>query len=504
MTDPRPAAIRPDPLPEGEGRHGCAIRAWARLTPEALALSAGGRRWSHAELDLEVARWTALLEARGVAAGDRVAVLAASHPLFVPLYFALGRLGAVAAPLNARLTAVELAPLVQRLEPRLTIALRALLERLPQAQVLESLAQEAASLAPSSRDTPLAPDAERVILFTSGTTGQPKGALLTEGNFRAACRASAANLGAWPAPRWLGTLPLFHVGGLGMLTRCAYEGGALLLHERFDAQAVNRALDEDGVSHASFVATTLERVLDARGARPVPPTFRLALLGGGPVPPPLVARARAVGLLALQTYGLTEACAQVATERPGEATGQDAGRALPGNSLRIVGPDGVGPEGVSLPAGEEGEIEVRGPTVMKGYFRQPEATREVLRDGWLRTRDLGVLDGEGRLTVLSRRADLIVCGGENVYPAEIEAVLAAHPAVREAAVAGMPDARWGQVPAALVVLRGEGPLPEDLEAFCRARLAGFKVPRRFLRTPELPRNALGKVDRAALRALLGA
>jgi o-succinylbenzoate---CoA ligase len=231
----------------------------------------------------------------------------------------------------------------------------------------------------------------------------------------------------------------------------------------------------------------------------VPSTFRLALLGGGPVPPPLVARARAVGLLALQTYGLTEACAQVATERPAEASGQNAGRALPGLALRIVGP-----EGASLPAGEEGEIEVRGPTVMAGYFRQPEATREVLRDGWLRTRDLGVLDAEGRLTVLSRRTDLLVCGGENVYPAEIEAVLAAHPAIREAAVGGVPDSRWGQVPVAAVVLRPGWALPPDLEAYCRARLAGFKVPRRFLPTAELPRNAMGKVDRAALRALLGA
>jgi O-succinylbenzoic acid--CoA ligase len=210
-----------------------------------------------------------------------------------------------------------------------------------------------------------------------------------------------------------------------------------------------------------------------------------------------------VGLLALQTYGLTEACAQVATERPDEASGQNAGRALPGLALRIVGP-----EGASLAAGEEGEIEVRGPTVMQGYWRQPEATREALRDGWLRTRDLGVLDAEGRLTVLSRRTDLLVCGGENVYPAEIEAVLAAHPAVREAAVAGLPDARWGQVPAAALVLReGRALSPElvqELDAFCRARLAGFKVPQRLLGAAELPRNAMGKVDRAALRALLGA
>ncbi|MBF5043957.1 o-succinylbenzoate--CoA ligase [Aggregicoccus sp. 17bor-14] len=481
--------------------HLCPIRQGAERHPEALALSAGARRWSYAALDADVAQWTALLERRGVGEGDRVAVLAGSHPLVVPLFFALGRLRAVAAPLNARLTASELSPLLQRLQPRLTLALEALRERLPGAESLEALAEEARALPGSARREALTDDAERVILFTSGTTGVPKGAVLTEGNFRAAARASAANLGARPAPRWLGLLPLFHVGGLTMLTRSAYAGGALLLHERFDAAAVNRAIDEDGASHASFVATTLERVLDARGDRPVPPSFRLALLGGGPVPPPLVARARAVGLLALQTYGLTEACAQAATERPDEATGQNAGRALPGLALRVVGADGA-----PLPAGAEGEIEVRGPTVMKGYFRQPEATREALRDGWLRTRDVGVLDSEGRLTVLSRRTDLLVCGGENVYPAEIEAVLAAHPAVREAAVGGVPDPRWGQVPVAAVALR-EGhawPGAEALEAFCRARLAGYKVPRRFLQTGELPRNAMGKVDRVALRALLGA
>ncbi|MBZ4418562.1 o-succinylbenzoate--CoA ligase [Myxococcus sp. RHSTA-1-4] len=469
------------PIHEGAGRH-----------PDAEALTFAGRSWTYRALDAEVARWVAALEARGVGAGERVALLATNHAASVFLFWALGRLGAVLAPLNARLTRAELAPLAEDVAPRLTLALGALMERLPGAEPLESFAGSS----PSPTCAPLAEDAPRVILFTSGTTGRPKGAVLTEGNFRASERASAANLGAHPAPRWLGTLPLFHVGGLAMLTRTAYEGGCLVLHDRFDADAVNRAIDGEGISHASLVATTLERVLDARADRPVPPSFRLALIGGGPVPVPLLERARAAGLVALQTYGLTEACSQVTTERPTEADGRTAGPPLPGMEVRIVGGDGTvrGP-------GEEGDIEVRGPTVMAGYWRRPDATREALRDGWLHTKDLGVLDARGRLTVLSRRTDLIVRGGENIYPAEVEAVLANHPAVQEAAVVGVPDARWGEVPVAFLAPRSGQPRPEAeaLAAWCRESLAGFKTPACFTWVDALPRNAMGKVERAVLR-----
>jgi O-succinylbenzoic acid--CoA ligase len=473
----------------------CPIREGAKRHPDAEALTFAGRAWTYRALDAEVARWVAALEARGVTAGERVSLLATNHVATVSLFWALGRLGAVLAPLNARLTRAELAPLQEDIAPRLTLALGTLVDRLPGAEPLEPFAD--AVTTPSSTCHPLNESTPRVILFTSGTTGRPKGAVLTEGNFRASARASAGNLGAHPAPRWLGTLPLFHVGGLAMLTRTAYEGGCLLLHERFDADAVNRAIDEEGVSHASLVATTLERVLDARASRPVPSTFRLALIGGGPVPVPLLARARDVGLRALQTYGLTEACSQVTTESPGDADGRTAGPPLPGLEVRILSEAGV-----PHPPGQEGDIEVRGPTVMAGYWRRPEATRETLRDdGWLRTKDLGVLDAQGRLTVLSRRTDLIVRGGENLYPAEIEAVLANHPAVQEAAVVGVPDARWGEIPVAFVAARPgpERPGPEALDAWCRQWLAGFKVPARFTWVDALPRNAMGKVERAVLR-----
>ncbi|MBN9684798.1 MULTISPECIES: o-succinylbenzoate--CoA ligase [unclassified Corallococcus] len=470
----------------------CPIREGARLHPHAEALRFAGRTWTFRALDEEVTRWTQALDARGIGQGDRVALLSTSHPAVTFLFWALGRLGALFAPLNARLTPTELKPLLEDVEPRLMLALGALHDRLPDAEALESFPDgvTAAPVPERAWDA----DTARVILFTSGTTGRPKGAVLTEGAFRASCRASAANLGAHPAPRWLGTLPLFHVGGLAMLTRTAYEGGCLLLHERFDADAVNRAIDTEGASHASFVATTLERVLDARQDRRLPATFQCALIGGGPVPTALLTRARAAGLLALQTYGLTEACSQVTTERPGEADGRTAGPPLPGLEVRIVGTDGA-----PLGEGQEGDVEVRGPTLMARYWRQREATRDALHDGWLRTRDVGVLDAKGRLTLLSRRTDLIVRGGENLYPAEIEAVLANHPAILESAVVGVPDAHWGELPVAFVVLRSGHALPEDLDAWCSQSLARFKVPARFVALETLPRNAMSKVERPVLR-----
>jgi O-succinylbenzoic acid--CoA ligase len=470
----------------------CPIRAGAANHPEALALTFKGQRWTYRELDEEVGRWVSALQARGVKAGDRVALLATNHAAVACLFFALGRVSAVLAPLNARLTQAELHPLAEDVAPRLTLALEGLTERLPGAGPLESFAATQSS---SRHSESLEESTPRVVLFTSGTTGRPKGAVLTEGNFRASARCSAVNLGTHPAPRWLGTLPLFHVGGLAMLTRTAYDGGCLVLQERFEPEEASRAIDAEGITHASFVATTLERLLEARNDRPVPSSV-LALIGGGPVSAPLLARARAAGILALQTYGLTEACSQVTTERPSEVDGRTAGPPLPGLEVRITGPGGE-----VLGQGREGDIEVRGPTVMAGYLNRPDATQEVLRDGWLRTKDMGVLDARGRLTILSRRTDLIVRGGENIYPAEIETVLSGHLAVQESAVVGVPDARWGEVPVAFVVTRGGSPLPEDLEAWCRKSLAGFKVPARFLPIDALPRNAMGKVERTVLRGL---
>ena len=469
---------------------GCPVRAQAQAAPEGLALLAGDRRWTWASLDREVARVAAALRAVPVAAGERVAVLAANDPATVILLFALRRVGAALVPLNVRLTAVELRAQRERVRPRLLLADDPRRDVLPGALPLEGWVR---STDASNDDLgELAElDADWALLFTSGTTGRPKAARLTVGAFDALARASAANLGPRPGDRWLCNLPLFHVGGLGMAIRCAHDGAALVLHARFDAEAVVRAVLDDGITHLSLVARTLEECLDA-GLQPG--RLRAVLVGGGPVPPALVERSRGAGIPVLLTYGLTEACSQVTTERPGEADGRTAGMPLPGLEVRILDE-----EARLVPEGGEGTIAVRGPTLMRGYLDDDAATAAVLRGGWLHTGDLGRLDGRGRLTVLARRTDLILSGGENVYPAEVEAVLATHPGVADVAVVARPDARWGQVPVAVVVPRPAASL-EDLRTWARARLAGFKVPAEVVPVPALPRTAAGKVDRAAVQA----
>jgi O-succinylbenzoic acid--CoA ligase len=331
------------------------------------------------------------------------------------------------------------------------------------------------------------------VIYTSGTTGRPKGALLTYGNYWWSAVGSALNLGSHTGDRWLVVLPLFHVGGLSILVRAAIYGIPAVVHSSFDPVAVNRAIDEDGVTIVSVVSTKLQRMLDQRGNRPYPAALRCVLLGGGPAPQPLLEACAARGVPVVQTYGLTETASQVATLAPADALRKlgSAGQPLLPTELRIA----------SAGAMDVGEILVRGPTVMRGYINRPEETALALRDGWLHTGDLGYLDGEGYLYVVSRRHDLIISGGENIYPAEVESVLLVHPAVEEAAVFGLPDARWGHVPAAAVKLRGGMAASEaELIDFCRERLAGYKVPKLVRFTAALPRNAAGKLLREEIKA----
>jgi O-succinylbenzoic acid--CoA ligase len=308
-----------------------------------------------------------------------------------------------------------------------------------------------------------------VILFTSGTTGGPKAALLARENLLASAGAANQVLQVDARSRFLCVLPLYHVGGLSTLVRCELAGATVLLHERFDAEAVARDLHE-GATHASLVANTLSGVLET--SADFPPV--IVAVGGGPVPRPLLDRARAAGLRVVQTWGMTETCSMATCEAPDDADGVTAGPPLPGFEIRI----------------ESGEVLVRGPAVMRGYLGQ-----EPLRGRFLHTGDLGELDRRGRLTVHARRTDLIVSGGENVHPAEVETALLAHPEVREAVVLPAPDPRWGQVGVAYLVTSASD---DELREFLRARIARYKVPARFVRLAELPRNAAGKVDRMRL------
>jgi len=312
--------------------------------------------------------------------------------------------------------------------------------------------------------------APATLLFTSGTTGAPKAAVLSLDNHLASARAANQVLGVNASSRFVCALPLFHVGGLAIAFRCREAGATMILHERFDAHAVARDLLE-GATHASLVATTLARLLEVQSH--FPPV--IALVGGGAVPRPLLEKAREAGLRVVQTWGMTETASMATCERPGDADGDSAGPPLPGFEVKV----------------ESGEICVRGPAVMRGYLGHGAI------DGFFHTGDIGALDARGRLVVHARRADLIVSGGENVYPAEVEAALLSHPRVREAAVLPAPDERWGQVGVAYVAgAAAEG----ELRQFLETRLARYKIPARFIALEELPRNAAGKVDRLKLLA----
>ncbi len=487
------------------------LRARAADTPAAAALLVDGRWWRFGELDALAERLCDRLLADGARPGDHVAVLLPNSLAMVVTVFALARLGAVMAPLNTRLTAAEVAWQVARADcTRLIHAPQTAAQAANVPAALPSLVlpMEAAAFSsgqwpapndqrPTTNDQPATrhspPATTQAIIFTSGTTGYAKGAVITFDNHLWSAVGSAFRLGIVPGERWLACLPLYHVGGLAVLFRSCLYGTAVVLHHSFDVAAVRRSLRDDGITLVSLVPTMLARLLHEGLTAADAPDLRLILLGGAAAPAVLLAEARAAGLPVAVTYGLTEAASQVATMLPSDLASKpgSAGKPLFFTTVAAVDDDGR-----ELPPGTPGEIVVRGPTVMAGYYRDEAATAAALRDGRLHTGDIGYLDEDGDLWLLDRRADLIVSGGENVYPAEVERVLREHPAVALAAVVGLPHPEWGQQVAAAVVLRSPGAATSDeLLAHCRARLAGYKRPRRLVLCAELPQTASGKVQR---------
>jgi O-succinylbenzoic acid--CoA ligase len=482
----------------------CDLRWRAARTPAAPALEGAAGIWTFADLLDRARRGAAWLAASAPSSDAPVAVLLPGDARFAAWFHAIALAGRVSLPLNLRLTAAELA---RQLEDAsvgclIGVACDARLAEL-EAQVpglracvapaFESLPAPAGAL-PGERLDP-DPDATFTVLYTSGTSGRSKGACLSRASFLASAEASMERLGPVVAGRWLACMPLFHVGGLSILMRGVCFGGPVRLLPRFDAAEVSNALDAGDVDAISLVPTMLSRLLAHRGARPVPAGLRIVLLGGAAAAPDLVARALAAGYPVCPTYGLTEACSQVATAAPPTAGAMQAQpmRPLRGTQLRIVH------DGRDVPPGTPGEILVSGPTLMRGYLNHPQATARALQDGWLHTGDIGCLDADGALQVLDRRDDLIVSGGENVYPAEIEAVLLEHPDVEEAGVAGVPDADLGaRVVAWIVAVPGRAPDREALQRHCRRHLAGYKQPRELRFVEALPRTASGKLQRRRL------
>jgi O-succinylbenzoic acid--CoA ligase len=336
-------------------------------------------------------------------------------------------------------------------------------------------------------------DATAVVIHTSGTSASPRPVRLSYGNLLWSALGSAVALGQDPEDGWLCALPLAHVGGLSILLRSAIYATTAIVHERFEVDRVAHALGAQRATLVSLVATTLARLLDAGLERP--PALRCALTGGGPVPAALLARARDAGVPVSLTYGLTESCSQATTTPVAAIDGERDARASAGPPLfctrvRIAGASPGEPGEQDEPG--VGEILLAGPTV---------APAALAPDGWLHTGDVGELDERGWLLVSGRKSDTIVSGGENVAPAEVEAVLEAHPRVLEAAVLGRPDPRWGEAVTAIVVLRAGAVVEEgQLREHCARALAPYKVPKRFVLGAEpLPRTRSGKLLRRELR-----
>ncbi|MEA2482560.1 MAG: o-succinylbenzoate---CoA ligase [Thermoleophilaceae bacterium] len=401
---------------------------------------------SFAALDAQAAAWALHLRDKGVGMGDRVATTLTGLD-FARLMHALPKIGAVLVPLNTRLTKVERAAVLDSARPALVVDA-------PLPHDSRDIDRNYSGQCRESAD----PDEVFAVIHTSGTTGRPKAVELTYGNFHASALANAVNLGVEREDRWLCCMPLFHVGGVSILTRSAINQTEAIVHEGFDVDKVKKALAGERITLVSLVPTQLSRLLDAGVTNP--PSLRAALIGGGPVAQPLMKRASAAGIPVIPTYGMTETCSQVWTGKP-----------LPGAEI-VNGPGS--------------ELLIRGPMV---------ATTALADDGWLHTGDRGHIDPDGRLTVEGRIADTIVTGGENVAAAEVEEALISHPSVEDVAVVGRPDPEWGQVVTAFVV--GEV-AAEDLRAHARSRLAGYKIPKRIEQIGEIPRNAAGKILRGKL------
>ena len=465
------------------------LRTAVAADPNGLAVVDGANRWSWRDLDRRADAIAAELIRRGIAAGGRVGLLIRPSADAIAALHGIARVGAIAALIPPSLTDRELGIASGVVRPGLVLHGRD--HRTEAAALGETVEIDGIPLGTSRLGTERQHDSA-VIVLTSGTTGLPRAVVLPGDALAASAEAWLAALP--PATGWALVVGLAHVAGLGVVWRAALDRVPLVVLGRPQPEAILVALGEDPApSHVSLVSTTLARILDLPDATP-PASLRAVPLGGGPIDPDLVARALAAGWPVVPTYGLTEAGSGVTALPTGEAAAHpsSAGRPLPGVRIRIEAP---GSDGV-------GEIVVDSPARFSGYLDDPDATRAATTaDGWLRTGDLGRLDGDGRLTVVDRRTDRIVRGGENVSPAEVEAVLRRHPAIEDAAVVGRPDPLYGQVPVAVVVVRAGSTDPSDdaLAAYCRAELARFKVPVAFDRRSSLPRTASGKLRRTALR-----
>ncbi|HLI13786.1 MAG TPA: long-chain-fatty-acid--CoA ligase [Alphaproteobacteria bacterium] len=496
----------------------------AACRPHKVAVIAGQRRLTFAATADHASRFANALQGLGIQPGDRIAVLASNTAEHVEIVFGIGAADAVWVPLNFRLTPSELAYIVDDsgavavvYTEDQTASIESLRGRVPQVthwigvgerdlagdHVYSHLLAAASATRPNAK---VAEDALFAIMYTSGTTGLPKGVMLQHRAFFLGTLFSTIALKASADDIKLQAIPQFHAGGQIYQLAHLAAGATIVVLPRFDPELAFRLIEQEGVSVAGFVpAMLMALVEDARARATNFSRLRRVLYGGSPIPEDRLAQA--VDLMKasfLQTYGQTEAgVLATALDEEDHARGlrddprllRSCGREMLGYRVRVADD-----QGRSVVNGEVGEVLIRAESLMCGYWRRPDATAETLVDGWLKTGDLAWQDDGGRFYIVDRKKDMIVSGGENVYPVEIENVISAHPEVRDVAVIGVPDQRWGEAVKALVILRpGATVRTETIIDACRGKLAGFKIPKSVEFVDSLPRNASGKLLKSQLR-----
>jgi fatty-acyl-CoA synthase len=480
----------------------------AALAPDALALEeVGGRALTYSGLDRRAARVAGLLRARGVGEGDRIAILCRNRIAFFEILFAAARVGAILVPLNWRMPPAELDALIDDCAPVLLFhgaedrTSAGALDRPPPSIDLDRDYEAlVAGADPVSGRTFWPAEGIWYLLYTSGTTGRPKAVIYTFGM----ALANHVNIGSAIDLRSTDTvlnfLPLFHTAGINLHSLpTLIQGGAVLILPGFDAEAVVALIEARRLDTFFAVPAVYQALIEH-------PRFASAPLGrirhwgcgGAPLCDSLARRFGALGVAICNGMGMTETGPTAFLASPAEALARigSVGKPQLLVSVRIVDP-----RGREIADGEIGELLFAGPAVTPGYWEDPEASLAAFTaDGWLRSGDLARRDSDGFYYVVGRRKEMFISGGENVYPAEVENVLAAHPAVTEAAVIAAPDPRWGEVGRAFIRLCDEGMRPgeSELEAFCRSRLAAYKVPKSFVFVPDFPRTAAGKVQKHLL------
>ncbi len=465
-------------------------------------INSESEHWTYSQLKADVNQWVDYLQALGIKAGDRIGLLLTNHPRYIMIVHALVKCEAIAVFLNIRLTTEELRWQIENSQAKYLLCdelTKSTVNNLNK-QIDHLIISEISSFSllnfqlngckPCSESIDL--ENTQGIFYTSGTTGKPKAVPLTYSNHFHSAIASALNIGIEPNDNWLLCMPLFHVGGLAIAWRSVINGTKITLLPKFDEQEVLDAIAIEKVTMISLVPTMLSRLLEHAQWQNLQ-KLRAILLGGAPASPELIRQCLQLNLPISPTYGMTETASQITTLSPYEVATKIGSSGLPlfGNKLWIVDDNQE-----DIAVGAIGQILVQGASVMNGYLNQPENN---IQDGWLHTGDLGYLDRDGYLYVVSRRSDLIISGGENIYPSEIESILLTHPAILEACVVGISDREWGGIVVAVIVTEAQLSLTE-IRGFCEQKsLARYKLPKSIYIWEALPKTAYGKLLRQEIR-----